>query len=64
MRRRDLYHIFWRGGRLGAIGSTLQTPACAAEPPKITILHSGFPNRTPIHLLIEALARRAIRGST
>jgi putative tryptophan/tyrosine transport system substrate-binding protein len=31
--------------------------AWAAEPPKITILHSGFPNRTPIHLLIEALAK-------
>lgn len=33
------------------------TPACAGEPSKITILHSGFPNRTPIHLLIEALAK-------
>jgi putative tryptophan/tyrosine transport system substrate-binding protein len=31
--------------------------AWAAGPPKITILHSGFPNRTPIHLLIEALAK-------
>ena len=35
----------------------LGTPALAREPPKITILHSGFPNRTPIHLLIEALAK-------
>lgn len=31
--------------------------AWAAEPRKITILHSRFPNRTPIHLLIEALAK-------
>jgi len=23
-------------------------PAMAKDPPKITILHSGFPNRTPI----------------
>ena len=32
-------------------------PAMAKDPPKITILHSGFPNRTPIQLLFEALAR-------
>jgi len=32
-------------------------PALAAELPRITILHSGFPHRTPIHLLIEALAK-------
>ena len=32
-------------------------PAGAAEQFKITILHSGFPHRTPIHLLIEALAK-------
>src|SRR5829696_3173846 len=37
--------------------TSLGRPAWAAEPPKITILHSGFPNRTPIHLLIEALAK-------
>jgi putative ABC transport system substrate-binding protein len=56
MRRRDLI-TFFGVAAAWAIGSTLQTPACAAEPPKITILHSGFPNRTPIHLLIEALAK-------
>jgi len=27
------------------------------EPSKIIILHSGFPNRTPIHLLFEALSK-------
>jgi putative ABC transport system substrate-binding protein len=29
----------------------------ARELPRIVILHSGFPKRTPIHLLFEALAR-------
>jgi hypothetical protein len=56
MRRRDLI-TFFGVAAAWVIGSALQTPACAAEPPKITILHSGFPNRTPIHLLIEALAK-------
>ena len=55
MRRRDLITSFG-GAAAWSIGS-LRTPACAAEPSKITILHSGFPNRTPIHLLIEALAK-------
>jgi putative tryptophan/tyrosine transport system substrate-binding protein len=31
--------------------------ALAAELPKIAILHSGFPHRTPIHLLIDALGK-------
>lgn len=38
-------------------------PALAAEPPRITILHSGFPHRTPIHLLIEALAKRGYENN-
>ena len=38
-------------------GTLLGTLALAREQSKITILHSGFPNRTPIHLLIEALAK-------
>jgi len=29
--------------------------AHAQKRPRISILHSGFPNRTPIHLLVEAL---------
>jgi putative ABC transport system substrate-binding protein len=37
---------------------SLGTPAPAREPSKIIILHSGFPNRTPIHLLLEALGKR------
>jgi len=36
---------------------SLAAPALAKEPPKITILHSGFPNRTPINLLFDALAK-------
>src|SRR4051812_38171617 len=31
--------------------------ALTKEPPKIIILHSGFPNRTPIHLLLRALSK-------
>ena len=56
MRRREFITLF---GVAAAwpVGAVLRTPACAAEPPKITILHSGFPNRTPIHLLIEALGK-------
>ena len=41
----------------GLFTSSLATPAMAREPPRIVILHSGFPKRTPIHLLFEALAR-------
>ena len=33
---------------------SLGPPALAAVK-QISILHSGFPNRTPIHILIEAL---------
>ena len=33
----------------------LATIAQAQKRPRIAILHSGFPNRTPIHLLLEAL---------
>ena len=46
MRRRHLI--------AGLILALLGTPALAAVK-QISILHSGFPNRTPIHLLIDAL---------
>jgi putative ABC transport system substrate-binding protein len=36
-------------------GAVLATPALAQERRRISILHSGFPNLTPIHLLFEAL---------
>ena len=46
MRRRDLI--------TGLVWASLGMPALAAVK-QISILHSGFPNRTPIHILIEAL---------
>ncbi len=46
MRRRDLI--------AGLLLVPLATPTLAAVK-QISILHSGFPNRTPIHVLIEAL---------
>ena len=55
MRRREFITLF------GAVATwstvSLGMPTLAREPPKIIIFHSGFPNRTPIHLLIEALAK-------
>ena len=51
MRRRDLILL------LGGAAATWQfTPiAQAREPSRISILHSGYPNRTAIHLLYNAL---------
>jgi putative ABC transport system substrate-binding protein len=46
MRRRDLI--------AGLLLVPLATPTLAAAK-QISILHSGFPNRTPINVLIEAL---------
>ena len=56
MRRRDLITL---SGAAAAwsFGTLLGTLTVAREQSKITILHSGFPNRTPIHVLIEALAK-------
>jgi putative ABC transport system substrate-binding protein len=46
MKRRDLI--------AGLLLVPFATPAFAA-PKRISILHSGFPNRTPIQVLLEAL---------
>jgi putative ABC transport system substrate-binding protein len=46
MKRRDLI--------AGLLLVSFATPAFAA-PKRISILHSGFPNRTPIQVLLEAL---------
>lgn len=46
---------------LTSFGAAIAWPLTAAltrELPKIVVLHSGFPNRTPIHLLLEALRKR------
>ena len=40
----------------GLLAASL-TSAQARELPRITILHSGFPNRTPIHLLFQAFGK-------
>src|SRR5437868_3880260 len=50
MRRRQFITLLG-----GAAAWPLVPIAMAEEQPRISILHSGFPNRTPIHLLFEAL---------
>ena len=47
MRRRDLL--------AGLLAASLTTSALAQERRQISILHSGFPNRTPIQHLFAAL---------
>src|ERR1700704_1959877 len=56
MRRREFITLFGAAATW-PIAVSLGTPTLAREPSKITILHSGFPNRTPIHLLFEALSK-------
>src|SRR4051794_13117878 len=56
MRRRKFIAFFGAGGAW-PLGASLGTRALTREPPKIIILHSGFPNRTPIHLLFDALRK-------
>jgi putative ABC transport system substrate-binding protein len=55
MRRREVIKLLTAAA--WPLALSLGAPARAAERPKITILHSGFPHRTPIHVLIEALAK-------
>ena len=54
MRRRQLLRLFG-GAAIAWPLPPLATIAHAQKRPRIAILHSGFPNRTPIHLLLEAL---------
>ena len=51
MRRREF--IIALGGT--AVAWRLIPRAFAADPPRVSILHSGFPDRTPIHVLFEEL---------
>jgi putative ABC transport system substrate-binding protein len=41
----------------GLLAALCRTAAHAQDRARIAILHSGYPNRTPIHLLLEALAK-------
>jgi putative ABC transport system substrate-binding protein len=52
MRRRTFLTCF------GAAVAWPFNAALTRELPKIVVLHSGFPNRTPIHVLLEALGKR------
>ena len=56
MNRRELMALLG-GAATWPLAVSMAVPGLAKEPPKITILHSGYPNRTPIHVLFEALAR-------
>jgi putative tryptophan/tyrosine transport system substrate-binding protein len=56
MRRREFITLFGAAAAC-SFAVLLGTSALAREPSKITILHSGFPNRTPIHKLLEALGK-------
>jgi putative tryptophan/tyrosine transport system substrate-binding protein len=41
----------------GLFGASTMTAVHAGERPRIAVLHSGYPERTPIHLLFEALQK-------
>ena len=42
---------------IGLLTGLVVTGAHAQQRVRITVLHSGFPNRTPIHQLFEALSK-------
>ena len=52
MKRREFIRLLG-----GAAAGAWALPASAQQRPRISILHSGFPKRTAIHLLFEALGK-------
>jgi putative ABC transport system substrate-binding protein len=52
MKRRELIRLLG-----GAAAGAWAFPASAQHRPRISILHGGFPKRTAIHLLFEALGK-------
>src|SRR5436190_23053945 len=63
MKRRDFIALLGGSVATWPLAGSLATPALTKEPSKIVILHSGFPERTPIHLLFEALAKLGYENS-
>src|SRR5713226_6108153 len=57
MKRRDFIALLSGTVAAWPLAVSLGTPTLAREPSRIIILHSGFRNRTPIHLLFEALGK-------
>jgi ABC-type uncharacterized transport system substrate-binding protein len=47
---------------IGLLTGLIVTGARAQQRVRITILHSGFPNRTPIHQLFEALSKLGLEN--
>ncbi|MET4279989.1 MULTISPECIES: ABC transporter substrate-binding protein [unclassified Bradyrhizobium] len=49
---------------VGLLGGLIASGARAQQRVRISILHSGFPNRTPIHQLFEALSKLGLDNRT
>jgi putative ABC transport system substrate-binding protein len=49
---------------VGLLACLIVTGAHAQQRVRISILHSGFPNRTPIHQLLEALSKLGLDSRT
>jgi putative ABC transport system substrate-binding protein len=49
---------------VGLLACLIVTGARAQQRVRISILHSGFPNRTPIHQLLEALSKLGLDSRT